>query len=326
MPEKRRLPLWLFFLLVATACGSEPSDTARVEPMGAETVQNTSSPALVDVPAIAGIRFVPDAPVAGRSAQATVKLAAVAGVDEPTPNLQLDFVWTLDGLAMPAVGRSVDLSRAPVGGRLEVTVTPRIAESTGVPRSHAVRLVAAPPRVLGVSFVPAQGLTAAASVEARPIVEGGDPRRTSHRFEWIVNGRRRGTHEPRFSTDGLRRGDEIQVEVTAYTAGASSEPYVSEPIVLVNAPPVLVPRPLTLNDAGGVDMRLEAVDPDGDAPLLFELIEGPAGLAVSRSGQLTWPSAHEKPGHHSVELAISDALGAQRPSRRPRARSRNRRD
>ncbi len=311
-----RAALCLLVSAAIVACGSEPSDTARVEPMGPDSEQATASQALVDVPAIAGIHFVPATPLAGRTAQAQVTLAeSDVGKHGSGRDVEFSFEWTLEGKTLPAVGRSVDLSQAKPGERLQVTVTPRVARTRGTPLSHAVRLASAPPRVLGVSFVPAQGLTANAHVEARPIVEDGDIHRTSHRFQWIVNGQRQSVYEADFSTEGLRRGDEIQVEVVAYTAGSSSDAFLSDAIVLANAPPVMVPRPLGFDEAGVVDTRLEAVDPDGDAPLQFALIAGPEGLALSRTGQLTWPDAHTKPGHHVVEVAIRDTLGAERKSR-----------
>jgi hypothetical protein len=315
MRSAARVALSFLLLVGLAACGSESSDTARVEPMGPGAVREPASRSLVDVPAIADIRFVPERPMAGRTVQAQVTLARPEGRKIEDHDVELSFVWTLDGQDLPGVGRSVDLSGAQPGGRLQVTVTPRVAQSDGTPVSHAVRLVDPPPRVVGVSFAPAHGLTANASVQARPIVEDADIRRTSHRFQWIVNGNRQSADEAEFSTDGLRRGDAIQVEVVAYTAGSTSQPYLSDTIVLENAPPVLVPRPLDLDESGGVDTRLEAVDPDGDAPLRFSLIGGPEGLAVSQSGRLTWPDAHTRPGHHVVELSIRDGHGAERKSR-----------
>lgn len=311
-----RTALWIGLLCgLATACGNEPSETARVTPMGQETETAAPSTAWVDVPTIASIRFVPEMPMAGRTVQAEVTLDRSAGSAVAAHDVDLSFAWTLDGRPLPGIGRSVDLSRAQPGGRLQVTVTPRVARTEGRPLSHAVRLASPPPRVMGVSFVPAKGLTADAQVEARPIVEDGDPNRTAHRFQWIVNGQRQSVYESRFSTEGLRRGDEIQVEVIAYTGGTTGEAFLSDPIRLENAAPVLVPRPLAVDEGGGIDMPLEAVDPDGDAPLHFALVEGPEGLSISRAGRLTWPEAHLRPGHHVVELSIRDALGAEGKSR-----------
>lgn len=307
--------LSLLLLAGLAACGSESSDSARSQPMGPAAERAPASRATADVPAIAEIRFVPEQPMAGRTVQALVTLAGAADRKIADHDVQLSFAWTLDGKELPGVGRSVDLSSAQPGGRLQVTVTPRVAQSVGMPVSHAVRLVDPPPRVVGVSFSPAHGLTANASVQARPIVADADIRRTSHRFQWIVNGDRQSADEAEFSTDGLRRGDAIQVEVVAYTAGSASAPFLSDTIVLENAAPVLVPRPLDLDDSGGVDTRLEAVDPDGDAPLRFSLIGGPEGLSLSQNGRLTWPDAHTRPGHHVVELSIRDELGAERRSR-----------
>ena len=293
-------------LSCASACGSEQPSTARIEPMGPEAEASQPVRTLVDVPGIDRVRFEPDSPLAGRAA------AVVVDVEREVRDMRLEYVWSIGGRRVETSGKRVDLSTARPGDRLLVTVTPFVGEESGVPISHAVRLRSPAPRVLGVSFEPPMGLAANAEVEARPMVDDGNPHRMGHRFQWLVNGRRLSAYESTFSTEGLRRGDKVQVEVIAHSDGERSEPFLSEEIELVNGAPRLETIPLALGEDGALDVRLQAPDPDGDTPVAFELLKGPEGLELSRNGKLSWPAASVRPGHHAIEIELSDPLGAKR--------------
>lgn len=301
--------LCLALLTALVGCGREQSSSARVQPMAPGASSDPKAEPYVDVPRLESLRFDPDAPVAGRSARAVVETSADA------PGLRLEYAWKLGGRPAKAERSRIDLTRARPGARLELVVTPFVDDQPGIPMAHAVRLRGPAPRVLGVSFDPALGLTADAAVEARPIVEDADPRHSTTHFQWLVNDRRQSAYESTFSTAGLRRGDRIRVEVTVSSAGETSAPFLSEPIRLENAAPRLALRPLETDESGGIAARLDAVDPDGDAPIRFALVAGPEGLAVSQDGRLTWPADRVQPGSHAVEVAVRDALGAERTSR-----------
>jgi hypothetical protein len=296
-------------LIVVLGCGPEAPPTARTRPMAPGAPTEPAAEPFVDVPSVTALRFEPAAPVAGRSAR------AIAKTSEDVPGLRLEYVWRLGGRGAPARRDGIDLTDARPGERLQLTVTPYVGDEAGIPVSHAVRLRGPAPRVLGVSFEPARGLTADARVEARPILEDVDPHRTTEHFQWIVNGRRQSAYESSFDTKGLRRGDRLEVEVTVTSAGESSAPFLSEPIVLENAAPRLDPAPIETDESGGVHARLGAVDPDGDAPIRFELVEGPDGLSLSQDGRLSWPAEQVVAGRHAVAVALTDARGASRTSR-----------
>jgi len=51
---------------------------------------------------------------------------------------------------------------------------------------------------------------------------------------------------------------------------------------------------------------LSATDPDFGQQLLFELIQGPAGLGVSADGRITWTPAASQIGPHSVRVRVRD--------------------
>ena len=49
-----------------------------------------------------------------------------------------------------------------------------------------------------------------------------------------------------------------------------------------------------------------AMDPDGDTPLTYDLIAGPAGLAVSTAGLVSWSATNAQLGTQTVTLRVSD--------------------
>lgn len=289
-----------------TACDEEAPTTARIQPMAADAAADAQANDRheIEVPQVVTLRFEPATPLAGRGAMALAELPT------GSRNVRLAYAFSVGGRTLQAEKDRVDLRSARPGERLQVTVTPWLGETPGAPTSHAVRLRAPAPRVMGVSFEPARGLTAGSRVEARPLVEDGNPRTTTHRFQWLVNGDRQSAYERSFSTEGLQRGGEIRVEVIARDGSESSDAYMSEAIVLENAAPALVHGPLDFDDAGGLDAHLSGQDPDGDMPVRFSLVQGPGGLSLSRDGHLTWPDAAETPGRHAVEIELRDALGA----------------
>ena len=77
-------------------------------------------------------------------------------------------------------------------------------------------------------------------------------------------------------------------------------------------------RPPRFSTTAIVDARVgipyvyqaKAIDPDGDAPLTFDLVSGPAGLAVSATGLVTWTPTDAQLGPQSVVVRVSDNRSA----------------
>jgi hypothetical protein len=64
--------------------------------------------------------------------------------------------------------------------------------------------------------------------------------------------------------------------------------------------------------AGGVYRYVvEAKDPEGDAPLRYELLESPEGMRIDPyNGELTWRPKANQVGTHTVKVAVKDSRGA----------------
>src|SRR5690606_23211360 len=83
---------------------------------------------------------------------------------------------------------------------------------------------------------------------------------------------------------------------------------VADGLVRVNNPPVATAVGSIIVAVGeSVGLRLEAIDPDGDA-VRFTLLAAPSGLSVGRSdGRLSWIAGDA--GIYPVRVAIEDADG-----------------
>ncbi len=127
------------------------------------------------------------------------------------------------------------------------------------------------PRIDTVRFEP--GRTQATDETVRAIVEAEDPDGDplSYRFTWTVRGRLYAERGPRLALFGVRRGDPIEVTVTASDGHAESES-VSATTRIANAPPLITGarfEPSNGITAGGeVTVHPEAKDSDDD-PLSF---------------------------------------------------------
>lgn len=92
------------------------------------------------------------------------------------------------------------------------------------------------------------------------------------------------------------------VEVSP-TPGASNAPQV------VNRPPVFPPvGNFSIDEGSAVDLLLQATDPDQPAQTLtFERLSGPAGLAITGAGRLTWSTVEaDGPSVAAVVVRVSD--------------------
>ena len=65
--------------------------------------------------------------------------------------------------------------------------------------------------------------------------------------------------------------------------------------------------------AGGLyRYMVEARDPEGDAPLRYELLQSPDGMRIDPyTGELQWRPVASQVGSHTIEIAVTDNRGSQ---------------
>jgi len=90
----------------------------------------------------------------------------------------------------------------------------------------------------------------------------------SFRYRWIVNGQTvRNQDGEQLSSELLKRGDAVSVEIRAYDGTVEGRPFVTEPVVVVNSPPVvagLAIEPESVSPGIRVQARADMSDADQD--------------------------------------------------------------
>ncbi len=124
-----------------------------------------------------------------------------------------------------------------------------------------------PPTVRLVTIVP-DPLTLAGPITAHVAADDPDGTEPTKRFQWIVNGASVvGATGFELGSDHVKRGDQVALEVIASDGQADSAPYRTEPVVVVNTPPLVSLVTIEADAAGKgnrVFARVEALDPDRD--------------------------------------------------------------
>ncbi len=124
-----------------------------------------------------------------------------------------------------------------------------------------------PPTVRFVTIVP-NPLILAGPIAAHVAADDPEGTEPAKRFQWIVNGIPvLGATGIELETAHVKRGDVVALEVVVSDGQAESAPYRSEPVIVVNTPP-LVSHVTVEADApekgNRVLAKVEAMDPDRD--------------------------------------------------------------
>lgn len=124
-----------------------------------------------------------------------------------------------------------------------------------------------PPTVRLVTIVP-NPLILAGPITAHVAADDPDGTEPAKRFQWIVNGVSvPGATGHELPTDHVKRGDSVGLEVVVSDGQAESAPYRTEPVMVVNTPPLVSRVTIEADspDKGNrVLAKVEALDPDHD--------------------------------------------------------------
>ena len=124
-----------------------------------------------------------------------------------------------------------------------------------------------PPVVRLVTIVP-DPLVLAGPLAAHVVADDPDGTEPTTRFQWIVNGAPvLGATGPELAPIYVKRGDRIALEVIATDGQAESAPFRTEPVTVVNTPPIInhvIVEAESPEKGSRVFAKVDAVDPDRD--------------------------------------------------------------
>lgn len=300
---RARRSLWAAALAgAALACGgSEPS-----EPSGPSMAAPPARGEVDRAPEIERIRIEPGAPVDGDRVR-----ARVTAHDPDGDRVELSYAWWVDGRTQRVEGPEFELEGASKGDRIELEVVARSGGRESEPARASATVGNRPPVLERVTIQP-RGVALPGdpvTVSAEADDPDGDP--VDFEYTWRVNGERVGESGDRFSTDGLSRGDRIQVRVVASDGRGESGPVDSAFVTIGNAAPAILSKPGGASEGGVFRYVVEARDPEGDRNLRYRLRQAPEGMVIdSVLGQITWRPRFGQTGVHPVEVVVEDSGGA----------------
>jgi hypothetical protein len=287
---------------IGLACGGDgaPDDAqAPIEPVEGE--ENRP-------PYVEAISIVPPRPSADDALSVGVRV-----LDPEHDPISIDLTWYRNGAVHDDSGRqtidpgeftrddSVWVEAVISDGRQEIQV-----------KSEAVSIANAPPHPSAIRITPPEP-TAGDILDVE--VEGGDadgdPVQWSYR--WLVDGEPlEGERSPRLASGRLARGARISVEVSGADGIESGAWVASSEVVVGNAAPRITTQPVYgLASPGRYVYEVRAEDADQDAPLRYDLADGPPGMGIDAvTGVLSWLLPSDAKGSYPVEIGVSDAHGA----------------
>lgn len=260
-------------------------------------------------PRIESVRLDPSEPLAGQPV-----VARVEAVDPDGDAVELRYRWWLDGQRVDERGASLRVPEGAAKGlgiAVEVVAADGRAESP--PARDEARVANHAPELLGVRIEPFEGVKVGTELVAVPDARDPDEDGVDFRHRWRVNGRPvEGATGERFSTADLKRGDSVQVRVTATDGDAETPPLDSAPVLVGNSAPAIISTPGGVSADGGFHYAVQTSDPDGDRNLRFRLEQGPEGARVDPVlGEVSWSASRDHVGKHAFEVVVEDGHGGE---------------
>lgn len=153
---------------------------------------------------------------------------------------------------------------------LTALVVAAVAGCTSSPQDGSVATGATQnnhaPSVRLVTIVP-NPLMLAGPITAHVMADDPDGTEPTKRFQWIVNGSPMlGATGPELAPVHVKRGDQVALEVIALDGQLESAPYRTDPVSVVNTPPIvsLVAVEADAEHSNRVLAKVNAIDPDRD--------------------------------------------------------------
>lgn len=194
-------------------------------------------------------------------------------------------------------------NRFSKGDRISVTVTVE-----GMSVSSAVMIGNSPPTVASVAFKP-EIIYRGIDITAEPVGSDPDGDNVQFNYRWSINGEDLSDNSAVLPGNRFKRGDRIILTITPSDSDSTGVPFITNPIIIPNAPPRFISTPLTSFQGETYTYQSRAEDPDEDQ-LTYSLVSGPQGMNVDpQTGVVSMKIGKEHSGSHEIEIAAQDPQG-----------------
>ena len=305
LPGPSSLPAVLTALLLA-ACGADapaPAADAEVQAEAADGADEESGGA----PVIESLALRPEQPSIGEPIVAEV---AASDPDGDVFDVEVDW-YVNDKLARDSAQVRFDTSSLKRGDVIHAVIRVTDGNETVEGTTGQVTVGNTRPRVSEVRILPSPPRTAQTTyAEASATDADGD--QINLQYEWRIDDEVLPDVTGPSLPPGLpRRGQRLRVRACGSDESGPGECAESAEVRVGNSEPSITSEPPS-QFAGPLryEYQLTAKDPDGDKPLRYELIQGPAGMDVDLiTGFVTWRVPRDANGKFPVKLGVSDLHG-----------------
>lgn len=294
----KRIALTLMFLsIIAIGCSRE---TEKVSEQKKGLIgENEAAPTEYFV------RLLPESPTVADSLSAEIKIK-----DEGRFSSKLEFAWEKNNQLIGELNsQRIDGSRFKKGDAIRVKVVPQGGEAKGKAfYSEPVIIQNAVPIVASIKIKPDKSIGKKDTLIAA--AEGKDPDgdTISFKYQWLKSGAEeiKGANSNSLSLVSFKRGDFVNVKVTANDGIADGEAVTSGPVAIVNTPPQFTSQPPAEVKGYEYSYKVSAVDADNDA-LKYSLTKSPQGMTIdSLSGEIKWKITETEEGKRDIEVIVDD--------------------
>lgn len=298
----RALPVVLLGVCAIGCGGGEESTPAarHAQARPAPAADGENSPPVIESVSLAPEVLLPGHPVR----------AVVEATDPDGDRVQLRYAWQRNGSVLGDATSDITPREAAKGDEITLIVTASDGRADSEPVTVSERIANRPPVLFAVALEGAETIAPGHPLVASPRADDPDGDEMSFEFTWRVNGEAVEGAGPEFPTEGLKRGDRIEVDVVASDGDDESEAKTSAPVTVANTPPRFVTDAQWRNVGGEMQYSAEAEDPDGDRSLRYRLLKAPENMQIDAiRGEVRWrPTASQK-GKHAVEIEVDDLRG-----------------
>jgi hypothetical protein len=197
------------------------------------------------------------------------------------------------------------------GDLIQVRVTPSDGKVEGKPfLSVPVKILNSPPVIQDVRIEPKMAYANDhLKVQVKSYDVDGDS--IYYTYQWEKNGVVLTEEKTEALEKGrFKKGDSIAVTVTPNDGESQGISKKSEPITILNSPPIIISSPPTSVEGNDYIYQVKAYDPDND-PIFFALKSAPKGMEIDKeTGLVRWAIRGQDRGTHSIEIEASDKEGA----------------
>jgi hypothetical protein len=178
--------------------------------------------------------------------------------------------------------------------------------------THAVTVLNTPPQIIEASAVMQQ--IPSDVITARVNAVDADADHIRYRYIWFINDQEVPSQsKATLNVKECQNGDEVYAQIVAMDGEDESPPHKSEPLRIgSNVLEITSQPPQSVGEDRRFEYQVSATGPDPES-MVYQLITGPEGMSISKTGKVEWKMPTPKLGETAYEVVVrvSDATGGE---------------